>query len=370
MHATIDSNQNIARSLQYHELKVKKNIAECISGDNFIKDVEDLSYVDKLYHFQRLTVQNELSEMNTLHIFMEFNEGEKVANDQLALIAKEYMSRMGWDHQPWLLYRHNDAHNLHTHIVSTIIQEKGKRMEITLPDYYKSRKLTHELEKRYSLQLSGPEARKELSERYPVQTIEYGKMSLLPAMSKVLEVVVPEYLFTSLPELNAILRLYNMEATRGKEQSRTYRNGGLIFQPLTPDGKPGGTYIKASLFDCRPTLKNLEEKFALNLSLREPHRQRLTSAIEWELAGDAPSFTGLREALERERISVVERPGKEGGPAQAWYVDHQAKTVFEDVALGTPYSIEAIRKRCISEELYQQKLQLKPSLTKELRLRL
>jgi Relaxase/Mobilisation nuclease domain len=370
MHVTIESNGDIVRSLGYHELKVEQKIAKCIYANNFIKDLEELSFADKLYHFQRLTVQNELCEQNILHIFMGYGSGEKLTNDQLALHARDYMKGMKRDHQPYLVYRHDDAHNLHLHIVSTIIQEKGERNPIPLSDYYKSRQLTLALEKKYALQPSGPEARKELSLQYPVQLIQYGAMPLLPTMSNVLEVVVPEYRYTSLPEFNAILRLYNMEATRGKEDSWIYRNGGLIFQPLTPDGKPEGAYLKASVFDCKPTLKNLEKKFAENELLKEPHRERLTTAIEWGLAGKVQAFSKFREELERDGISIVPQRDKSGGPEQIWFVDHQSKTVFGGAALGEDYTANAIRQRCISEETYQQQLQLEQNLTQELRLSL
>ena len=36
MHATIESNGDIVRTLGYHELKVEKKIAECIYANNFI----------------------------------------------------------------------------------------------------------------------------------------------------------------------------------------------------------------------------------------------------------------------------------------------------------------------------------------------
>jgi hypothetical protein len=370
MHATIKTNKNIVRVIQYHELKVDHSKAECILADNFVKNKDDLSRVDKLYHFQRLMVLNELSEKNTLHVFLEFAPDEKIANDKLALVAREYMKRMSWDHQPWLVYRHNDTLTPHAHIVSTIIQEKGKRMKIPRSDYYKSRKVTKELEKRHSLQLSNAATRKEQLKQFRLQKLEYGKMPLLTAMAKVLEAVVPVYLYTSLSELNAVLRLYNMEASRGKEQSFIYRNGGLIFQPLTADGKPEGQYIKASAFDSRPTLKNLEKRFAQNQSLREAHRRHLTTAIDWTLAGKAPDWNGFVAALGRARIGVRPQPDKDGGPEQIWYVDYQSRTVFEGTALGAKYTAESIRQRCAQTLAPAEQQSLQQKLVKEHRLRL
>lgn len=349
MHATIILNRSIVRVLQYHELKVEKGIAECIRAENFVKQLGDLGYKDKLYNFQRLMNQNEMAEKKTLHIFLNFGFGEKIANDKLSALTQQYMEGMGWDRQPYLLYRHDDTHHLHTHVVSTSIRDKGERIKIPLRDYYRSRELTHQLERQYGLSLSAPE--------FPLQKVQYGQMPLLQAMSKVLEAVLPVYKFTSLPELNAILRMYNMEATRGHPRSFTWKKGGLLYQPLGKDGKPEGAYIKASVFERRPTLRNLEMQFAANQPLRQHHLSRLTTSIDGIFIHQVPDLMAFRIALQRDRISTIVQKDRSGQPQNIWYVDQVTHCAFDGAALGGRYTMAALQKRCISEHAHKQQEQ-------------
>ena len=73
--------------------------------------------------------------------------------------------------------------------------------------------------------------------------------------SNVLGVVVNQYKFVSLPEFNAVLRLYNVVAERGEKESRIYKAGGLNYRLLDDKGTPAGVFIKISLFHLKPHLK-------------------------------------------------------------------------------------------------------------------
>ncbi|HVW60104.1 MAG TPA: hypothetical protein VHC48_08725 [Puia sp.] len=86
----------------------------------------------------------------------------------------------------------------------------------------------------------------------------------MPALSNVLEKVVGQYKYTSLEELNAVLRLYNAEAYRGREESRLYKTRGLIYRVLDEKGRATSSQIKASDFDSKPTLDRLEKQFELH----------------------------------------------------------------------------------------------------------
>ena len=359
MHANIMSNRNISRLLQYHELKVERGVATCIYADNFIKERADLTLRDKLYHFERLTCLNDQSEKNILHILVQFGFGERIDNDKLANVTREYMEGIGFGKQPYLVYRHDDTRHLHAHIVSTFIRSSGERMGLSRDDYYKSRELTRQLEKQYSLSLSDPATRERLQKELPLQKIKYGEKPLLMSMSKVLETDVPDYAFTSLSEFNAILRCYNMEASRGKEDSPTWKNKGLIYRPIIESGPDDSLYIKASVFKCKPTLKNLERKFELDEALRQPRRSRLTTAIDWTLCKTSLDLGAFRTALQREGVGSVLQKDESGRLQNIFYVDWRTKSVFDGASLGNRYSAVGIQERCVSEEIYHQQRELK-----------
>lgn len=353
MHATIECSQSITRVLQYHEHKVRIGTGECIGAGNFIKDKDHLTLDERVYHFERLSSRNERIWKNVFHVYLRFHREDQVDNETMASVAQEYLEGMKFGEQPWLVYRHYDSLIPHAHLVSSNVQEDGKKLKLYLGDLIHSRELTHQLEGKYSLHLANTASETENSLDF-LQVVRYGEQPLYPAMSKVLETVIPQYSYTTLDELNAVLGLYAMRASRGKEGSDSYRHGGLLYFPLKADGRDGAICIKASDFGSRPTLRHLEERFAANQSLREAGRQRLETAIDWSLAGSPLSFEAFKEVMQYEGITVVCRQAGDGALRNVWFVDHNTRTVFEGGSLGENYSAEALSRRCIPEEQYRQ----------------
>ncbi len=86
-----------------------------------------------------------------------------------------------------------------------------------------------------------------------------------------------------LPELNAVLKQYNVLADRGSENSRIYQNNGLVYRVVDEHGNKIGVPVKASDFYNKPTLAFLESKFEQNEALKQPHRSRVKYTIDLAL---------------------------------------------------------------------------------------
>jgi len=356
MHATLKQVENILRALPYNELKVRREQAEFLGGENFVKEAKDLSYQDKLFHYNRLIQLNDQGYKPVLHIFLGFNRADTLNSPTMLKIVQDYMEGMGLGRQPWLAYRHNDTLHKHVHVVSTKIQPNGQQIRITPAKLEYSRKLTHELEQRHGLDQGNEEVTMRAQYRY-LQKVEYSKVSIYPAIKIVLDTIVPAYRYTNLEELNAVLGLFNVKASRGRPESKTYQHRGLLYYPLLPDGREGPAFIKASIFPAKPTLDHLEQRFAENLQLRTEHTRRLTSTIDYALAGSQLSFLAFRQEMGRQGVNIV--TPREDSRQQIWYVDQRTKAVFDGAALGERYSGAAVRERCMPEETYQRQQQLR-----------
>jgi hypothetical protein len=189
-----------------------------------------------------------------------------------------------------------------------------------------------------------------------IRKIEYGRSGTMRAVSNVLFKISTQYKFTSLAELNAVLGLYNLIANEGRDGSFLQRREGLLYQVTDDNGKKRSWPLKASKFYYKPTIANLEKKFMLNASLREKDRKRVTTAIDWTLAGNAPDIKGFIDKMEEEGISVVVNKSKKGEWLGVHYVDHQTKSVFDAGALDQQYQVKAIRERCSQEVVLEQKM--------------
>ncbi|SDF13250.1 Relaxase/Mobilisation nuclease domain-containing protein [Mucilaginibacter pineti] len=367
MVAVIHSSSSLRNILNYNEQKVKAGVAICIDAAFYPKDPADLTFQQKLLRLEKLTELNQQTTVNSVHISLNFDPAEKLSADQLREIAGVYMDKLGFDGQPYLLYEHLDSGHPHVHLVTTNIRADGKR--IALHNLGKdfsdpARKFT---ELRFGLVRAEDSKLLRAYKLKPVnaQKVQYGKAETKRAISNVLQSVIPQYKYASLPELNAVLRLYNIAADRGDENSRVFQHQGLLYRLLDEQGKRVGVPIKASLFFSKPTLKVLEERFVQNSGRKEPHKARIKNTIDLCLLygqRSLPAFTG---ALKKEGIDTIIRENSEGIIYGITYVDHRTQCVFNGSALGKPYSAKVIQERCGLTPAYtgkSEKTKLEPDI--------
>lgn len=345
MVARINTGKSIRKALSYNEKKVQEGQAEVISAHYFLKDKEQLNFSEKMATFQKLISLNERTTTNTLHVSLNFDPSEKLDNEQLVAIANDYMNRIGFAEQPYLVYRHYDTGHPHIHIVSTNIQRDGSRISMHNMGRNQSESARKEIEATYGLVKAESKKQQQLDKLTPLSAakINPGKRATKAAISNVLSVVINQYKFSSLPELNAILKLYNVTADRCAEGSYIHNKRGLLFRVLDEKGNKVGTPIKASLFHMKPTLANLEKKFAENERLKQPYAKQLRSRIDFVLLSKGGMIMEqFVEQLRKEGISVVLRQNNEGRVYGVTYIDHKSKAIFNGSDLGKAYSANAI----------------------------
>jgi hypothetical protein len=342
---------SIRRIIRYSEQKITTQEAELILAEGFIKDLPELKWQDKLDRFDQRISLNALSDRKAVHVSVSFSSEDEVNDEQMRVFAKRYMKVIGFEDQPYLVYRHYDSAHPHFHIVSTNIRSDGSQIVINNNALYRSMLLAKKFEIEHSLkrrQTIDP-ADEEKYKTTQAQRAVHGRDSVKRSISDVLHTVIDDYKYTNLSELNAILRLYNIKANRGNESSRVYQNRGLLFHIIDERGVQVGKSIKASVFLLKPTLTNLEKRFLHNESIHKEHQQRVRTAIDWTLTGEAPDWGRFREDLEQERISVVVQAEKKDGSEGVFFVDHLSKCAFSGESLGGLYLLEALRSKCSQE---------------------
>lgn len=381
MVAKITCPQNISRALNYNEQKVQQGKAECLYAGNFLKDAHCLNFYEKLHRFEHQNALNERAKTNTLHISLNFDAGDKLDREKLLKIASAYIEKIGFGRQPYLVYQHHDAGQYPPSYCHFIIEKDGKRINTYNIGRDKSEKARKDLEQEYGLVRAQSKKQMQKAELTPTeqwqqsfvhraasaQKVQYGKMETRRAITNVLDAVVNHYKYTSLAELNAVLKLYNVMADQGNEDSRLYEMKGLYYRVLDELGNKIGVPIKASAFHLKPTLKYLEQKFAANEVLRQPHKQHCKVKIDWALLGKAHTLAFFKEALQKDGIHVVLRKNEEGILYGITYVDLKNKVVFNGSDLGKEYStkglMERLANRMMQEQAREQKVGQKFSYT-------
>lgn len=348
MVAKIKIKNALLTNFYYNENKVAQGVATCIAAENYPKSLEQLTQAGRLKMLQKIASLNENIKANSVHISLNFDPSEKLSDERLKEIAGTYMERIGFGQQPYLVYRHEDAGHPHIHILSVKVGLDGKGVDTHHIGLKKSEPARKAIEEQFQLVRAEDMLRQPyyLKPAY-AQKIHYGKTESRRAIGNVLEAILKQYNYTSLAELNAVLRQYNVLADRCRETSRVYQNNGLLYRILDDNGKPVGVPIKASSFYNKPGLKFLEEHFKENAANRQPLKKHIKNAIDLYFIKQAkPSLDGLVNALEKQGIHTVLRQNETGFIYGVTYVDHKHKAVFNGSDLGKAYSAKAIQERC------------------------
>ena len=348
MVARISAGKSVARMVHYNEHKVRQSKAGLIDAVYFGREMEALTLGNKMKRFELLQEKNQNVKTNAVHISLNFDPSEKLEKDKLQQIASTYMEKIGFGEQPYLVYQHHDAGHPHIHIVTTNVQENGKRIDLHNIGRNQSEKARKEIELEFKLVQAENKKQQQRQELQPVsaQRVKYGQVETKKAIANVLNIVIDAYKYTSLHELNAVLKLYNVVADRGTEDSRTFQKRGLVYRVLDDNGNKISAPIKASAFYNKPTLNNLEKKFLINDIKREDHKRRVKLVIDFALVKPGLGLSGLIVALQKEQINTLVRQNEEGLIYGITYIDHKTRSVYNGSDLGKQYSGKGIIERC------------------------
>jgi hypothetical protein len=353
MVAKITTPGSIHRALNYNEKKVQNGKAECMYAGNFLMDAREMNFYQKLDRFKSLIELNQRAKTNTLHISLNFDPKECYAQEKLKEIATMYMGKIGFGQQPYLVYQHHDAGHPHIHIVTTSIRNDGKRIDTYNIGRNQSERARQEIEESFGL-IKAKGRDKKVEEASTVGKIIYGKNDTKRSIVNVLQAVLPKFKYSSLPELNAILKQYNLVADRGREDGRIYKNRGLHYRILDTRGNKVGVPIKASSIYFKPTLGFLEKKYKENEELKAPFRQKLKTAIEWTLSKKPNSISEFAKELEKEKIATILRTNEQSYLYGITFVDFRTSCVYNGSELGKQFSAAALQSRILTDSKEKQ----------------
>src|SRR5690606_2785542 len=225
----------------------------------------------------KITMLNGWVKTNALHITLNFDAQDRLDDTKLQQIATNYMERIGFGDQPYLVYRHSDAAHSHVHIATTNIKADGGRIDIHGIGRTLSEPARKEIEKQYGLvEAEGRQLSNTLGIKpADIEKAIYGKSLTKRSITNSVNAVVRTYKFTSLAEFNAVLRQFNVTADRGREHTAMFQKNGLLYSIINEKSEQVGVPIKASSIYGKPTLANLEKKFVHGKERRKPYREPL-----------------------------------------------------------------------------------------------
>ncbi|MDR0506837.1 MAG: relaxase/mobilization nuclease domain-containing protein [Dysgonamonadaceae bacterium] len=336
MVAKMSSGNSIYGALSYNQNKVDDAHAKVIFAAN-MKDPEDGIYTMTvcLQSFESRLMANQKTEKPVLHVSLNPDPKDRISDEQLSEIAQEYMQKMGYGEQPYVVFKHEDIERRHIHIVSLRVDSEGKKINDKF-EHRRSMDICRELEQKYGLI---PADKKQRQGGLPLKKVDYEKGDLKHQIANVIRPIAQSWHFQSLKEYRALLTLYNtgVDEVRGEIKGQEYK--GLVYSALNGKGEKVGNPFKSSLFGKSVGIEALEKSIEKstevikNKRLKERSKQVIAAVMH-----STDNRADFEKALEKQGISVLFRTNDEGRIYGATFIDHEQKCVFNGSRLGKEFS--------------------------------
>ena len=131
--------QSSFRGVSYNEDKIAEGKSESLVAENFVFP-EGLtpSKADYINYLKYYSSNNEKVKEKQFHAVISA-KGKEHTPKELVKYAKQYLEKMGYGKNPYLIYFHNDTDNNHVHMVSTRIGPDGKKVMDSLYPYWRAK---------------------------------------------------------------------------------------------------------------------------------------------------------------------------------------------------------------------------------------
>lgn len=327
MIAKIGHGEHIMGALSYNHNKVEQEKGEVLDTHR-IRESPDGSYtLRQLYgSFEPYLVANKQTEKPALHISLNPDPKDNVSDEAFRQIARDYMQRMGYGDQPYIVYKHSDIERTHIHIVSVCVDSNGKKIPDTF-EKLRSMDACREIERQYNLI---PATEKQRSEKEGLfRPVDYKAGDIKSQVASVVRHLPKYYQYQSMGAYNALLSLFHITAEEVKGELHGQSRKGLVYFALDEKGQKAGNPLKASRFGKDAGLEALQQHIARSKQQMKGHpaRAALRSAVEAAMHTSSTEMEFKTQLLEQ-GINTVIRRNDAGRIYGITFIDHGTRTVW------------------------------------------
>ena len=335
MIAKISATENLGGALGYNFKKVEKGEANILLAAELYQSKEGrYTMEDVLADMEALIPKNCRTKKTVFHCSLNPHPDEKLSDEQLTQIAKEYMEALGYGNQPYIVFKHNDIAREHIHIVSLRIDGEGKKINDKF-EKRRSKQITDALERKYSLIPSSKVTDREMKE---VSKIDTTKGNIKEQVAETLLSVLKHYEFCSLGELNAILSVYNLVVEEVKTEFRGKKYDGLVYVPTNDKGGKISTPIHASDIGRGVGYTAVQNRMQRSKQAIKPLIPTIRNKVLQTMRTSPKTEKELRQRLEEQGLRVVIRKNESGRIYGITFIDDKAGIALNGSRLGKGYA--------------------------------
>lgn len=341
MVAKITSGMSVYGALYYNQEKVEKGKARTLGWNRIMERPDGTAGIPEcMRSFEPYLAMNRRTEKPVIHLSLNPHPDDRLSDEQLETIGREYMEKLGYGDQPYIIFRHEDNARPHIHIVSLRVDEQGRKIR-DYKEWERSMKICRELEQKYGLVPSTKEERKVSG---TMTAVDYREGDLKHQIANVVRPALQGYRFHSFKEFKALLGLFNVtvEEVRKSVDGRTCH--GLVYAALDEKGRRCGVGIKSSDIGRSVGYEALKKKCARSKTWMKAHpvpgstREAIREALRQD------TRQGFLRLLAGRGIVPILWENEKGVIYGVTYIDHGSKTVFKGSALGREFSASVLNR--------------------------
>jgi len=342
MVAKISIGTSLFGALAYNGEKINKKEGKLLDSNGLFDECTGKVDTARLMQvFERYLAVNRRTEKPVVHISLNPHPDDKLTDNDLKEIAREYMEKMGYGEQPYLVYKHEDIDRHHIHIVSIRIDKNGKCLNNAY-NFHRSKAITRELEKKYGLHTAERQTdRLEI----PLQKVDVVAGNVKKQVGNVVNALNRQYRFQIIGEYRALLSLFNVtvEETQGNVRGREYH--GLVYSATDDNGNKIGNPFKASLFGKEVGYEALLKKFARSKQeIKDKQLAIKTKRVLLSIMGATYDEARFVSELKKRGIDSVFRYTEEGRIYGSTFIDHRTGCVLNGSRMGKELSANALQE--------------------------
>ena len=340
MIAKISATENLGGALGYNFKKVEKGEASILLAAELYQDKEGTYTMAEVFaDMQALIPEKCRTKKMVFHCSLNPHPDEKLSDETLTQIAKEYMETLGYGKQPYIVFKHGDIAREHIHIVSLRVDSRGQKINDKF-EKRRSKKITDALERKFGLIPSSKVTEKAVAETPKVDTI---KGNIKEQVANVVRMVLKHYKFCSLGELNAILSKYNLAVEEVKTEFRGKKYDGLVYVPTDDKGGKVSTPINASDIGRGVGYTAVQNRMQKSKQTVKPLIPTIRNKVLQAMRTSPKTEEELRQRLEEQGLRVVIRKNESGRIYGITFIDDKAGIALNGSRLGKGYAANVFK---------------------------
>ena len=335
MIAKISATENLGGTIGYNFKKVEKGEASILLAQGLFQNKEGTYTMAEVFADMQAVIPEKCRTKKTVfHCSLNPHPDEKLSDETLTQIAKEYMEALGYGKQPYIVFKHNDIAREHIHIVSLRVDSRGRKINDKF-EKRRSKKITDALEKRFGLIPSSKVADKAVEETPQIDTTQGN---IKEQVASALRMVLKHYRFCSLGELNAILSAYNLTVEEIKTEFRGKKYDGLVYVPTDDKGGKVSTPIHASDIGRGVGYTAIQNRIQKSKQIVKPLILTVRNKVLQAMRTSPNTEKELRQRLEEQGLRVAIRKNDNGRIYGITFIDDEQGVALNGSRLGKGYA--------------------------------